>query len=80
MVLYCRRDIYLALKIEVLHWLFLHQEFNMSHTTLLPQQESSFTFFLSLISGRLKPGKLWYDRKYRIKYLVRSLIPSCVQF
>ncbi|EXU77395.1 VirK/YbjX family protein [Erwinia mallotivora] len=46
----------------------------MSDTTFLPHPESSLTFFLSLVSGRLKPGKLWYDREYRVKYLMRSLI------
>lgn len=45
----------------------------MTDTTLVPHQESSLTFFLSLISGKVKPGKLWYDPEYRIKYLFRSL-------
>lgn len=47
----------------------------MSDTILTPDQESSLTLFLSLVTGKLKPGKLWYDREYRLKYLVRSL--SC---
>lgn len=46
----------------------------MSDTTLLPHQESSLTFFLSLVSGRLRPCKLWYEREYRMKYLLRSLL------
>ena len=45
----------------------------MTDTTLVPHQENSLTFFLSLISGKVKPGKLWYDPEYRIKYLFRSL-------
>ncbi|WP_338558892.1 VirK/YbjX family protein [Erwinia sp. E_sp_B04_7] len=45
----------------------------MSDTTLAPRQENSLTFFLSLVSGKCKPGKLWYDREFRIKYLFRSL-------
>lgn len=45
----------------------------MTDTTLVPHQENSLTFFLSLISGKIKPGKLWYDPEYRIKYLFRSL-------
>jgi len=45
----------------------------MSDTTLLPHQETNLSFFLSLITGKFKPGKLWYDREYRIKYLFRSL-------
>lgn len=46
----------------------------MSDTTLLPSQESNFQLYLSLVSGKFKPGKVWYDRSYRIKYLLRSLI------
>lgn len=45
----------------------------MTDTTLVPHQENSLTFFLSLISGKVRPGKLWYDPEYRIKYLFRSL-------
>lgn len=45
----------------------------MSDITLTSGQESSLTLFLSLVTGRLKPGKLWYDREYRLKYLFRSL-------
>lgn len=45
----------------------------MIDTTLVPHQENSLIFFLSLISGKVKPGKLWYDPEYRIKYLFRSL-------
>ncbi|WLS78567.1 VirK/YbjX family protein [Erwinia pyri] len=45
----------------------------MSDTTLLPYPETNLTFFFSLITGKFKPGKLWYDREYRIKYLFRSL-------
>lgn len=45
----------------------------MSDTTLLPDQETNLTFFLSLVSGKFKPGKLWYDPEYRVKYLFRSL-------
>lgn len=45
----------------------------MSDTTLAPRQENNLTFFLSLVSGKCKPGKLWYDREFRIKYLFRSL-------
>ncbi|MGE9551340.1 VirK/YbjX family protein [Erwinia amylovora] len=45
----------------------------MSDTTLAPRQETSLTFFMSLVTGKLKPGKLWYDREYRVKYLMRSL-------
>ncbi|MGB9096363.1 VirK/YbjX family protein [Erwinia sp.] len=45
----------------------------MTDTTLVPHQENSLTLFLSLISGKYKPGKLWYDPEYRIKYLFRSL-------
>jgi len=46
----------------------------MSDITLTPGQESSLTLFLSLVTGKLKPGKLWYDREYRLKYLFRSLV------
>lgn len=56
------------------HWVFNTGIPNMSDTTLLPHQENSLSFFLSLVTGRLKPGKLWYDREYRIKYLLRSLL------
>lgn len=45
----------------------------MSDATLLPRQETNLSFFLSLITGKFKPGKLWYDREYRLKYLFRSL-------
>lgn len=45
----------------------------MSDITLTPAQESCLGFYLSLVTGKLKPGKLWYDREYRIKYLFRSL-------
>lgn len=46
----------------------------MSDITLTPAHESSLAFYLSLVTGKLKPGKLWYDREYRIKYLFRSLL------
>ena len=46
----------------------------MSDTALTPRQENGLTLFLSLVSGKFKPGKLWYDREYRIKYLMRSLL------
>lgn len=45
----------------------------MPVSALAPRQDSSLTFFLSLISGKFKPGKLWYDPEYRVKYLFRSL-------
>ncbi|WP_034911531.1 VirK/YbjX family protein [Erwinia sp. 9145] len=46
----------------------------MSDTALVRRQESGLTVFLSLVSGRLRPGKLWSTRRYRVKYLFRSLI------
>lgn len=46
----------------------------MSDLTLTPGQESSLALYLSLVTGKLKPGKLWYDREYRVKYLFRSLV------
>ncbi len=46
----------------------------MSDTALTPRQETGLTLFLSLVTGKLKPGKLWYEREYRIKYLMRSLL------
>ncbi|WP_345829955.1 VirK/YbjX family protein [Erwinia sp. HDF1-3R] len=45
----------------------------MSDTAVAPRQDTSLTFFLSLVTGKLTPGRLWFDRDYRIKYLFRSL-------
>ncbi len=46
----------------------------MPHTTFMPRRENGLTLFLSLITGKFKPGKLWYDPGYRAKYLLRSLL------
>lgn len=56
------------------NWLFFTGMPKMSDITLMPAQESSLGLYLSLVTGKLKPGKLWYDREYRIKYLFRSFI------
>lgn len=45
----------------------------MADITIEPRQATGLSFFLSLVTGRLQPGKLWFDREYRVKYLFRSL-------
>ncbi|WP_428944942.1 VirK/YbjX family protein [Pantoea sp. FN060301] len=45
----------------------------MADITIEPRQATGPSFFLSLVTGRLKPGKLWLDPEYRVKYLFRSM-------
>ncbi|MEM6162540.1 VirK/YbjX family protein [Erwinia sp. P6884] len=45
----------------------------MADITIETRQATGPSFFLSLVTGRLKPGKLWLDPEYRVKYLFRSM-------
>lgn len=46
----------------------------MSENTFIHRQESGLSLFYSLVSGKLQPGRLWHQPRYRLKYFFRSLI------
>ncbi|CAK9886343.1 MAG: putative protein [Candidatus Erwinia impunctatus] len=45
----------------------------MSDTALPQRQVTGLNYFHHLVTGRLKPGRLWLERNYRIKYFFRSI-------